>query len=94
MKVIARPMGTGKTEELLRSAARDKALVLTGNKVDLQAKANAYNITVQVINWDDLIENHYDEDTKIYIHKLDDFVEDWLWEDYGLRLTGYSIRME
>lgn len=94
MKVIARPMGSGKTEELLRSAAEDKALVLAENKTDLQAKANAYGITVQVIDWDDLIENVYDENTKIYIHKLDDFVKYWLWEDYKLQLTGYSIRTE
>jgi thymidine kinase len=46
MKVIARPMGTGKTEELLRLAAEDKALVLTDNKSDLQTKANNYGIAV------------------------------------------------
>ena len=46
MKVIARPMGTGKTEELLRLAAEDKALVFAENKIELQEKANAYGIIV------------------------------------------------
>lgn len=46
MKVIARPMGTGKTEELLRLAAKDKALVFAENKIELQEKANAYGIIV------------------------------------------------
>lgn len=46
MKVIARPMGTGKTEELLRLAAEDKALVFAENKAELQEKANAYGIIV------------------------------------------------
>lgn len=50
MKVIARPMGTGKTEELLRLAAKDKALVLTDNKSELQSKANEYGIVVQIID--------------------------------------------
>ena len=49
MKVIARPMGTGKTEELLRLAAEDKALVFAENKAELQEKANTYGIICQCI---------------------------------------------
>ena len=94
MKVIARPIDTGKTEELLRLAAEDKAFVLTDKKAELQEKANAYSITVQIIDWGDLldipIDNKYD---KVYIHKMDDFVANWL-EDYKLKLEGYSIRTE
>ena len=93
MKVIARPMGTGKTEELLRLAAEDKALVFAENKAELQEKANAYGITVQVVNWDDILNNDYGE-MPMYIHRMDDVVKHYFKEDYGLELKGCSIRME
>jgi hypothetical protein len=94
MKVIARPMGTGKTEELLRSAAKDKALVLAENKAELQAKANAYGITVQVVDWDDIVSTDYGPEVPLYIHRMDDVIKHYFEEDYGLNLKGYSIRME
>ena len=94
MKIIARPMGTGKTEELLRSAAEDKALVFAENKTELQAKANAYGITVQVIDWDDLANTIYEEGTPIYIHRIDEFVNEFMKVGCGLDLKGYSIRLE
>jgi len=94
MKVIARPMGTGKTEELLRSAAQDKALVLAENKAELQAKANAYGITVQVVDWDDIVNTYYGPDVPLYIHRMDDVIKHYFEEDYSLNLKGYSIRTE
>lgn len=93
MKVIARPMGTGKTEELLRLAAEDKALVFAENKAELQEKANAYGIIVQIVDWDDIYHNDYGE-IPMYIHRMDDVVKHYFEEDYGLELKGYSIRME
>lgn len=94
MKVLARPVGTGKTKELLQIASNEKALVLTDKKNELLEKANAYNITVQIIDWDDLMNIDYKEYNKVYIHKMDDLVKHWLWEDYGIELQGYSIRTE
>ena len=94
MKVIARPMGTGKTEELLQLAAKDKALVFAENKAELQAKANAYGITVQVVDFDDIVNTYYGEDVPIYIHRMDNFVKHYFAEDYGFQLKGYSIQME
>lgn len=93
MKVIARPMGTGKTEELLRLAAENKALVFAENKAELQEKANAYGIIVQVVDWDDIYHNDYGK-MSMYIHRMDDVVKHYFEEDYGLELKGYSIRME
>ena len=93
MKVIARPMGTGKTEELLRLAAEDKALVFAENKAELQEKANTYGIIVQVVDWDDMYHNNYN-DMPMYIHRMDDVVKHFFEEDFKLKLKGYSIRME
>ena len=86
-------MGTGKTEELLRLAADNKALVFAENKAELQEKANAYGIIVQVVDWDDILNTDYG-DMPIYIHRMDDVVKHYFEEDYGLELKGYSIRME
>lgn len=94
MKVIARPVDTGKTEELLRLAAEDKAFVLTDKKAELQEKANAYGIVVQIIDWGDLLDIQDDDYNKVYIHKLDDFIANWLYDDYKLKLEGYSVRTE
>lgn len=100
MKVIARPMGTGKTEELLRLAAKDKALVLTDNKSELQSKANEYGIVVQIIDAQDLViaelegSSEYRDCKKVYIYKLDDILQHALLQGYGLELCGYTIRTE
>ena len=93
MKIIARPMGTGKTEELLRLAAEDKALVFAENKAELQEKANTHGIIVQVVDWNDILNTDYG-DMPIYIHRMDDVIKHYFKEDYGLELKGYSIRME
>ena len=95
MKVIARPIDTGKTEELLRLAAEDKAFVLTDRKAELQEKANAYGITVQVIDWSDLFTIPLDSEyNKVYIHRMDELVSEWLYTDYKLKVEGYSVRTE
>ena len=95
MKIIARPVDTGKTAELLRLAAEDKAFVLTNKKAELQEKANAYGITVQIIDWDDLIDIPPDSEyNKVYIHRMDEFIAEWLETDYKLKVEGYSVRTE
>lgn len=95
MKIIARPVDTGKTAELLRLAAEDKAFVLTNKKAELQEKANAYGITVQIIDWDDLIDIPSDSEyNKVYIHRMDEFIAEWLETDYKLKVEGYSVRTE
>ena len=93
MKAIARPMGTGKTEEILRLAEKDKALVFAENKIELQEKANTYGITVQVVDWDDILNTDYGN-IPIYIHRMDDVIKHYFEEDFGFELRGYSIRME
>jgi hypothetical protein len=96
MKIIARPMGTGKTEELLRIAAEDKALVFTENKAELLAKANSYGITVQIVDLDDLYENTsmYEGYDRVYIYKMDEMFANYLKDTFALELKGYSIRTE
>lgn len=95
MKVIARPVGTGKTKELLMAAQAADGIVLTGNKRGLQAKAQAYGIPeVTIVDWDDLIYGRMDTSKPLFVHKLDDVMKEYFWDDFGLKLEGYSIAME
>lgn len=95
MKVIARPVGTGKTKELLMAAQAADGIVLTGNKRGLQAKAQAYGIPeVTIVDWDDLIYGRMDTSKPLFVHKLDDVMKEYFWDDFGLKLEGYSVAME
>lgn len=96
MKVIARPIGTGKTKELLLTAQTADGMVLTNNKRALQVKAQAYGIPgVLIVDWNDLIYRDANlNDKPLFVHKLDDVMKEYFWDDFGLKLEGYSIAME
>jgi len=96
MKIIARPVGTGKTRELLTAAYLDKAQVLTTNKRALQAKADAYQIPdVKILDWNDMMYGNYDTHLPLYIHKAADVFQEFFNKDFsGIKLAGMSITME
>lgn len=96
MKVIARPVGTGKTRELLVSAYLDNAQVLTTNKRALQAKADGYQIPdIDIIDWNDMIYGNYNKNKPLYIHKVADVLQELLDSDFNeLQLKGMSITLE
>ena len=95
MKVIARPVGTGKTKELLMLAQAANGLVLTTNKRALQEKARAYGIPeIEIVDLHDLIYGNYTKDKTLYVHKLDDVMEAYFSADFGLKLGAYSVAME
>ena len=95
MKVIARPVGTGKTKELLNEAQAKNGTVLTLNKRALQEKARAYGIPqIDIVDWNDLIYGNFDRGKPLYVHKLDDVMKEYFLADFGTNLAGYSIAME
>jgi len=95
MKVIARPMGTGKTRELLTQAYINRAQVLTTNKRALQAKADAYQIPdVLIFDWEDMMNDNYDKSRPLYIHKITDVMEELFTHDFGIKLEGFTITLE
>ena len=95
MKVIARPVGTGKTRELLNEAQAHDGTVLTLNKRALQEKARAYGIPeISIIDWNDILYGNYDINKPLYVHKLDDVMEAYFKADFGVKLAGYSVAME
>lgn len=95
MKVIARPVGTGKTKELMDAALEADGIILTTNKRALAAKAQAYGFeSLNIIDLADLLYGDFDSTKPLFIHKLDDVAEEYINKDFGLKLAGYSVRME
>lgn len=91
MKVIARPMGTGKTKELLQYAADNNGQVLTTDKRALQVKADSYGIKVPIIDlYDYIYDDNYDHNKYVYVHKLEDVAQELLKS----QIAGFSIRMD
>ncbi|MCR5171115.1 MAG: hypothetical protein K6C33_11745, partial [Desulfovibrio sp.] len=76
MKVIARPMGTGKTKELLQNAFNNSGQVLTVDKRALKVKADAYGIKVPIIDLQDFFYGNYQLSKPLYIHKLEDVTQE------------------
>ena len=95
MKVIARPVGTGKTKELMDAALEADGIILTTNKRALAAKAQAYGFeSLEIIDLADLLYGNFDSTKPLFIHNLDDVAEEYISKDFGLKLAGYSVRME
>ena len=94
MKVIARPLGTGKTKELMDMALEADGIILTTNKRALQVKAEAYGFdSLCIIDLDDLLYGNYDDTKPLFVHKLDDVMQEYFKADFDLNLQGFSVRM-
>ena len=92
MKVIARPVGTGKTKELLELAEENDGLVLTTTKRALRVKADSYGFTnLTIVDPTDLVEQNYPEDKPLYIHKAADVLKEFFKTYFDLELEGFSI---
>lgn len=95
MKVIARPIGTGKTRELMEMALEADGIILTTNKRALQVKAEAYGFdSLYIIDLNDLLYGEFDETKPLFVHKLDDVMQEYFKQDFNLDLQGFSVRME
>jgi len=95
MKVIARPIGTNKTKELLEIANENEGLVLTTTKRALRVKAESYGFTnLTIVDPTDLVEQNYPEDKPLYIHKAADILKDFFKTYFDLELEGFSVTME
>jgi len=94
MKVIARPLGTGKTRELMEAAIEADGMILTTNKRALAAKAQAYGFdSLDIIDLADVLYGNFDPEKPLFIHKLEDVAEEYISKDFNLKLAGFSIRM-
>lgn len=94
MKIIARPLGTGKTKELMDMALEADGIILTTNKRALQVKAEAYGYdALCIIDLADLFYGEFDHTKPLFVHKLDDVMQEYFKADFNLDLQGFSVRM-
>ena len=94
MKVIARPVGTGKTKELMEATLEADGTIFTNNKRALRVKADSYGFdSLNIMDWDDLLAGDFDPEKPIFVHKLEDVMEELLYFDYGIRMAGYSVAL-
>lgn len=95
MKVIARPVGTGKTKELMDAVVEADGMLLTTNKRALAAKAQAYGFdSIDIVDWNDLLYGNYDESKPLFVNKLDDAMVAYFKWAFELELCGYSVATE
>ena len=95
MKVIARPVGTGKTKELMDAALEADGIILTTNKRALNEKAKAYGFdSLDIVEWNDLMYGNFDNEKPLFVHKLDDVMQEYFWLTFGVKMEGYSVAME
>lgn len=96
MKVIAGPVGTGKTKELLTDAYMNNAQVLTTNKRALMTKAQAYGLLgITILDWEDMLNDDFDPKRPLYVHKVADIMQELFNNEfYGLRLDEISVTTE
>lgn len=95
MKVIARPVGTGKTKELMDAVVEADGMLLTTNKRALAAKAQAYGFdSIDIVDWNDLLYGDYDKSKPLFVNKLDDAMVEYFKKDFELELCGYSVATE
>jgi hypothetical protein len=70
-------------------------MILTTNKRALQVKAEAYGFdSIYIIDLEDLAYGNFDPKKPLFIHKLEDVIQEYLTMNFGLDLQGFSIRME
>lgn len=95
MKVIARPVGTGKTKELMDAALEADGIILTTNKRALRQKAEAYGFdSLDIVEWNDLMYGNFDDTKPLFVHKLDDVMQEYFWLTFGIKMDGYSVALE
>ena len=95
MKVIARPIGTNKTRELLELANENDGMILTTTKRALKVKAESYGfMNLTIVDPTDLVEQNYPEDKPLYIHKAAEVLKEFFKTYFDLELEGFSVTME
>jgi len=95
MKVIARPVGTGKTRELLYEAWSNNGQVLSLNKRAIQSKAEAYGyVDLPIIDWNDLLYGEYNKNKPLYIDNAEYVFAEYLKDTFELNLEGLNVNLE
>ncbi len=91
MKTIIRNRDSGKAAELLTYAREQGAAVVTQNKRAFKVKASSLGYDdIEILDYEDLIHDNYDENKPIVIHNGDKFLAYWADKFFGLNVIGFS----
>jgi hypothetical protein len=87
-KIIAE-RGTGKTKKLMLVTKENHGILVCANPQAMHSKALAYGITgFDIISYKDYLDKSYDNDKKIYIDELEEFIN-FIINDNNF--DGYSM---
>lgn len=91
MKTIIRTRDSGKAAELLAYAREHDAAVVTQNKRAFKVKASSLGYDdVEILDYEDLIHDNYDENKPIVIHNGDKCLFYLMDKFFGLSVIGFS----
>ena len=91
MKTIIRNRDSGKAAELLAYAREHGAAVVTQNKRAFKVKASSIGYDdVEILDYEDLIHDNYDENKPIVIHNGDKCLFYLIDKFFGLSVIGFS----
>jgi hypothetical protein len=95
MITIINERGTGKAQQLLETARKKNAIILTQDKRAFRVKAHSYGYDdISILDYEDLENDDYNLDSPILIHNADK-VLDYLFDRYyGLKPIGFSATQE
>ena len=95
MKTIIRSRDSGKAVELLAYAREHGAAVVTQNKRAFKVKASSFGYDdVEILDYEDLIHDNYDENKPIVIHNGDKCLFYLIDKFFGLSVIGFSATEE
>ena len=95
MKTIIRNRDSGKAAELLAYARGHGAAVVTQNKRAFKVKASSFGYDdVEILDYEDLIHDNYDENKPIVIHNGDKCLFYLMDKFFGLSVIGFSATEE
>ena len=95
MKTIIRSRDSGKAVELLAYAREHDAAVVTQNKRAFKVKASSFGYDdVEILDYEDLIHDNYDENKPIVIHNGDKCLFYLIDKFFGLSVIGFSATDE
>jgi len=95
MITIIRGRDSGKAKELLEAAQEYNAAIITQNKRSFLVKAHNYGFhDVEVLDYDDLMNDNYDVNKPVLIHNADKMLYHMIQNHYGLDMIGFTATEE
>lgn len=95
MFTIIRCRDSGKAKELLKTARKANAFIITQDKRSFQVKAHGYGYDdIEIVDYDDLKNDNYPLGAPAVIHNGDKMLSWLLNHFYNIELAGFTATLE